>query len=165
MSAPTETSPLIPKPDQNHHVDPSNGIFPGGAEIYDERDESSVEVGDGGDVERQISNGDTVKHQGMPDVKEKMKYIFPAIAIGVSEQQLLSIMKKLNDSDIPCSCGSNSCGLNIWSHWIGFACALVNVLDCYWVFPPIFLICKWLTKRCKLLPYADSFSTCLRKAL
>jgi hypothetical protein len=38
-----------------------------------------------------------VKHQGMPDVKEKMKYIFPAIAIGVSERQLLLIMKKLND--------------------------------------------------------------------
>ncbi|KAF2796070.1 MFS general substrate transporter [Melanomma pulvis-pyrius CBS 109.77] len=85
MSAPNETSPLLPpKPDR--HVDPSNGIAPGGAEIYDERDESSDEQEgdeDGGDVERQVSNGDTVKHQGMPDVKEKMKYIFPAIAIGV----------------------------------------------------------------------------------
>jgi hypothetical protein len=85
MSTPTETSPLITKPDQDHHIDPSIGIAPGGVEFYDERDESSEEVEDGGDVERQISNGDTVKHQGMPDVHKKMKYIFPAIAIGVSE--------------------------------------------------------------------------------
>lgn len=90
MSAPNETSPLIPKPyhdqdhDQNHHIDPSNGITPGGVEVYDERDESAEEAGDGGDVERQVSNGDTVKHQGMPGVQKKMKYIFPAIAIGVS---------------------------------------------------------------------------------
>jgi hypothetical protein len=88
MSGPTETSPLIPKPDQDHYVDPSAGIAPGGAQTYDERGESSgenpEEREDGGDIERQISNGDTVKHQGMPDVQEKMKYIFPAIAIGVS---------------------------------------------------------------------------------
>ncbi|KAF2032176.1 MFS general substrate transporter [Setomelanomma holmii] len=40
-------------------------------------------VQDGGDIERQTSNGDSSKHQGLPEVKKRMKYIFPAIAIGV----------------------------------------------------------------------------------
>ncbi|KAF2752063.1 MFS general substrate transporter [Sporormia fimetaria CBS 119925] len=36
------------------------------------------------DVERQARRqSDASKHQGMPEVKKKMKYIFPAIAIGV----------------------------------------------------------------------------------
>jgi hypothetical protein len=38
---------------------------------------------DGGDIERQTSN-ETSEQQGMPEVKKRMKYIFPAITIGVS---------------------------------------------------------------------------------
>jgi hypothetical protein len=47
---------------------------------------------------------------------------------------------------IPFSCGSNTCSLNIWTHWIRFTCALVNVLDCYWVFSSVTWICKWLIR-------------------
>lgn len=36
------------------------------------------------DIERQVSNGDAHKHQGLPEVMKSMKFIFPAIAIGVS---------------------------------------------------------------------------------
>ncbi|KAF1940492.1 MFS general substrate transporter [Clathrospora elynae] len=71
---PSETSPLLPKPDQTAQpIDPANGIAPAGA----------AATGDGADLERQPSNGDSFKHQGMPEVKKRMKYIFPAIAIGV----------------------------------------------------------------------------------
>jgi hypothetical protein len=77
---PNETSPLLPKPDDNTAlaIDPGNGIAPGGP-IPQDHDEQ-----DGGDIERQTSNGDTSKHQGLPEVRKRMKYIFPAIAIGVS---------------------------------------------------------------------------------
>ncbi|KAF2709459.1 MFS general substrate transporter [Pleomassaria siparia CBS 279.74] len=84
-SAPTETSPLLQKADEHVHVDQGNAIAFGGEELHNGRDDegSGEEDGieDGGDVERQTSN--TTKHQGMPDVKAKMKYIFPAITIGV----------------------------------------------------------------------------------
>ncbi|KAF2279538.1 MFS general substrate transporter [Westerdykella ornata] len=39
--------------------------------------------GEQNDVERQRRQSDASKHQGMPDIKRRMKYIFPALAIGV----------------------------------------------------------------------------------
>jgi hypothetical protein len=75
---PRETSPLLPRPDAiTEPVKASNGIAPraGSARIEAEQD--------GGDIERQTSNGDSSKHQGLPEVRKRMKYIFPAIAIGV----------------------------------------------------------------------------------
>jgi MFS family permease len=72
----SETSPLLPKPVQDaHRIDAGAGIAPEGAN-----------AGDGGDVERQTSHGDAFKHQGLPEVRKRMKYIFPAIAIGVSSR-------------------------------------------------------------------------------
>jgi hypothetical protein len=59
----TETSPLLVNADED-------------APIANEDND------DGGDLERQTSND--VKFQGLPEVKKRMKYIFPAIAIGVS---------------------------------------------------------------------------------
>jgi hypothetical protein len=70
----TETSPLLPQPaDDAQAIDVQTGIAPEG-----------VHAEDGGDIERQVSSGDAFKHQGLPEVKKRMKYIFPAIAIGVS---------------------------------------------------------------------------------
>ncbi|KAF1831847.1 multidrug resistance protein fnx1 [Decorospora gaudefroyi] len=67
----SETSPLLPK---------ETGIVGTGTGIASEGSSTS----DGGGVERQISHdGDTSKHAGMPELKKRMKYIFPAIAIGV----------------------------------------------------------------------------------
>jgi hypothetical protein len=63
---PTETSPLL----QPQDPEPLPNT------ITDEAD--------GGELERQPSNGDSFKHQGLPDIKKRLKYIFPAIAIGVS---------------------------------------------------------------------------------
>ncbi|PVI03376.1 MFS general substrate transporter [Periconia macrospinosa] len=80
-SGPTETSPLLPKLDQGLNqvapepIESGNGIASGSGEY---------EAGeDGGDIERAVSNESHSKFQGMPEVRERMKFIFPAIAIGV----------------------------------------------------------------------------------
>jgi hypothetical protein len=74
----SETSPLLPKPVQEAQpIDAGVGIAPEGAN-----------AGDDEDIERQASHGDAFKHQGLPEVKKRMKYIFPAIAIGVSSHPL-----------------------------------------------------------------------------
>lgn len=78
---PTETSPLLGDRDAAQLVDPGTGLAAAGVESY----ETDGEEGGEGDLERQVSNGETFKHQGLPDVRKRMKYIFPAIAIGVSK--------------------------------------------------------------------------------
>lgn len=79
---PTETSPLLGKPSQNGQlVDPGDGIAPAGPEVYDDTDVE--EDHDEQDLERLPSNGSAFKQQGLPEVRKRMKYIFPAIAIGV----------------------------------------------------------------------------------
>ena len=86
---PTEASPLLPKPDDlseisSHPVDLSAGLVPEGADPY-ENGQHNDETEDGGDVERQVSNNDRLKqYEGLPEVRKKMKYIIPAVAIGVS---------------------------------------------------------------------------------
>lgn len=81
--SPTETSPLLGAQVNAQIIDPSVGIAPAGVEDYNDTDVE--EDNDEGDLERQPSNGETFKHQGLPEVKKRMKYIFPAIAIGVSK--------------------------------------------------------------------------------
>ena len=73
----SETTPLLPKPNAGTSViDPGGVLAPAG-----------IQPEDGGDVERQVSHGDSFKHHGLPEVRKRMKYIFPAIAIGVSSQR------------------------------------------------------------------------------
>lgn len=89
----SETSPLLPKnltdAHSRHPIDPSGALSPEGADPYEDGSSiSESELGDGedgGDIERQASNGDgdMAKHQGLPEVRARMKYIFPAIAVGV----------------------------------------------------------------------------------
>ncbi|KAH7402544.1 major facilitator superfamily domain-containing protein [Pyrenochaeta sp. MPI-SDFR-AT-0127] len=75
---PTETSPLLSKQKQVvFPLDPGNGIAPEGAGFAADGED------DGGDVEQQVTNGNSDKHHGLPEVRKQMKYIFPAIAIGV----------------------------------------------------------------------------------
>lgn len=84
QSEPTETSPLLGKPDQNGQViATSDGLIPVVPEPCDETDQEDDD--NERDLERQISNGSAFKQQGLPEVRKRMKYIFPAIAIGVSE--------------------------------------------------------------------------------
>ncbi|KAJ4358887.1 hypothetical protein N0V95_002667 [Ascochyta clinopodiicola] len=79
---PTEASPLLGDQEQNGRlIDPSSSIGPAGPAPYDDTDVEDNETET--DLERQPSNGDSFKHQGLPEVRKRMKYIFPAIAIGV----------------------------------------------------------------------------------
>jgi hypothetical protein len=77
-SQPSETSPLLPKPNGDAPTTtPATGVAHQDVAPPVENEQ------DGGDIERQTSNGDSIKHQGLPEVKKRLKYIFPAIAIGV----------------------------------------------------------------------------------
>ncbi len=76
---PTETSPLLPRPDVDARtIDPGNAVATGGAEalINSEHGER--------DVEQQAGNGDATARQGLPEVRKRLKYILPAMGIGVS---------------------------------------------------------------------------------
>ncbi|THZ08778.1 MFS general substrate transporter [Aureobasidium pullulans] len=75
----TETSPLLgkqgPKP-----IDPSDGIVPDSAVTNGVIPEGE----DGGDLERQTSLEERQKqYEGQPEMRKKMKVIFPALTIGV----------------------------------------------------------------------------------
>ncbi|THX52035.1 MFS general substrate transporter [Aureobasidium pullulans] len=75
----TETSPLLgkqgPKP-----IDPSDGIVPDSAFTNGVIPEGE----DGGDLERQTSLEERQKqYEGQPEMRKKMKVIFPALTIGV----------------------------------------------------------------------------------
>lgn len=87
QSEPSETSPLLPK--LTEYVDPGdapNGVLPRG----DESRENANGHGNGlvkpddGEERQQDDGEEPVLYQGMPEVKKKLKYILPAIAIGVS---------------------------------------------------------------------------------
>ncbi|THX04668.1 MFS general substrate transporter [Aureobasidium pullulans] len=75
----TETSPLLgkqgPKP-----IDPSDGIVPDSAVTNGVIPEGE----DGGDLERQTSLEERQKqYEGQPEMRKKMKVIFPALTVGV----------------------------------------------------------------------------------
>jgi MFS family permease len=77
---PTETSPLLLR-DELQSIEPDSGIAPEGfhGTISHEPDGA-----DGDTLERQPSAPDRLKqYEGLPEVKKNLKYIFPALAIGV----------------------------------------------------------------------------------
>lgn len=97
---PTETSPLLRKP---YGVlpepgDAPNGSLPNGSGI-DGRTKRKVK--DGGDEESQDR---VTGYQGMPEVKARLKYILPAIAIGIflsaADQTLIVTMYGKIGSDL-----------------------------------------------------------------
>lgn len=81
---PTETSALLPKNQpQVNPVDPGDGIAPDAPLANGVVGNGTVE-GDGGDLERQTSAADRQKqYEGIPDGEKKMRFIFPAVAIGI----------------------------------------------------------------------------------
>ena len=78
----TEISPLLSEPGE---------VIPEIAEARTgEQLDSTGAIGNGkppGDEERQQVGPGATPYQGMPDVKKKMKFILPAIGIGVCLQQ------------------------------------------------------------------------------
>lgn len=86
---PTETSPLLSK-DIPQPIEPSDGVAPDTAGSQAITGNGTLEANgkavdaDGAPLERQDSLADRQKqYEGMPEVKKKMKYILPALAIGI----------------------------------------------------------------------------------
>lgn len=95
---PNETSPLLPKPLQTvspHPIAEDSSIAP------DDPYEHGPDDVDGDQLERQPSNGDASLHQGMPEVRKRMKYIFPAICIGVRTSSLSCNHTRLTHPGLP----------------------------------------------------------------
>jgi len=82
---PTETSPLLLPKDQQaqiNPVEPGAGIAPDASTSNGAIDGNTTE--DGSNLERQITTTDTAKqYEGQPEIRKKMKYILPALAIGI----------------------------------------------------------------------------------
>jgi hypothetical protein len=84
----TETSPLLPKSNGLNNVparpiEPSGGIAPGVPGPDDVRTRSEQEEDLEGQDGEGSDNGQPVPVEGMPEVKKQMKYLFPALGIGV----------------------------------------------------------------------------------
>ncbi|KAL8651875.1 MAG: hypothetical protein Q9210_003011 [Variospora velana] len=97
---PTETSPLLRKlsyvpPEPEHEAD---GTLPKGSSVDGQTDDPGKH---GGDEE---SQDHVTEYQGMPEVKEKLKYILPAVAIGIflaaADQTLIVTMYGKIGSDL-----------------------------------------------------------------
>jgi len=78
----SETSPLLPKDSSTARnvtpIDPGEGIAPDAGQASEEA------VQDGSEIERQTSaEGRQKQYEGMPEIRKQMKYIMPALAIGV----------------------------------------------------------------------------------
>ena len=89
---PTETSPLLSKPATNYLEagDAPNGPLPTSTEDHpsaiNEHANGSTKDSQGSDPERQdgVDTDRIHQYEGMPEVKQRLKYIVPAIAVGVS---------------------------------------------------------------------------------
>lgn len=81
----SETSPLISNAIRS--IEPGDGIgaegtITGAAVTGNGTFGANGKLNDDG-LESQDGTDDRSKHQGLPEVKKRMKYIFPAVAIGV----------------------------------------------------------------------------------
>jgi hypothetical protein len=77
---PSETSPLISNAIRS--IEPGDGTSTGASATGNGTFKANGKPGDD-DLESQDGTDDRSKHQGLPEVKKRMKYIFPAVAIGV----------------------------------------------------------------------------------
>ncbi|KAL8936655.1 MAG: hypothetical protein Q9211_004078 [Gyalolechia sp. 1 TL-2023] len=97
---PTEASPLLPKPSDtlSEARDAPNGALP---DVSGTDGQTNGAVKQGDDEE---SQDHVTEYQGMPEVKAKLKYILPAIAIGIflsaADQTLIVTMYGKIGSDL-----------------------------------------------------------------
>lgn len=79
----SETSPLLPKPTNllPEPADAPNGALPNGANGNDHTHDVNKSVNE--EEASTDQDGRERQYQGMPEVKKQLKYIVPAVAIGV----------------------------------------------------------------------------------
>lgn len=98
---PTEVSPLLRRQSKiaPEPIDAPSGALPYTGSIHSQLD---GHIKNGEDEERQ--EGEITEYQGMPEVKEKLKYILPAVAIGLflaaADQTLIVTMYGKIGSDL-----------------------------------------------------------------
>lgn len=98
---PTEVSPLLRKQSNvaTEPIDAPTRALPNNGSI---RSQSDGNVKNGEDEERQEE--EVTEYQGMPEVKAKLKYILPALAIGIflsaADQTLIVTMYGKIGSDL-----------------------------------------------------------------
>ena len=82
----SETTPLLAQPEADL-LDAGNGIAPEGPHVNDERNNEISNEADDSPLEGQYSQQDpqnrSDEYEGLPEVRKQLKYIFPAIVIGV----------------------------------------------------------------------------------
>ena len=132
-----ETSPLLPKPNTDVHAfAPSNDIVPA------ETDSHVNNEADGGDIEQQPGNGGTSDYKGLPEMMERMKYIFPATAIGVGNWFFPTSSFELwlteVSANFPCSSRPNPHRLHIRHNRHRTQRPLFNVMDSNKLLPHAF---------------------------
>ena len=95
---PSETSPLIPKSKSTLPQSPApNGTVSNGVSSNGPAQEDNKSVDD--EQAHSDEEGRERQYQGLPEVKKQLKYILPAVAIGVglSPQARGDIMLKIAD--------------------------------------------------------------------
>jgi len=82
----SETTPLLSRPEPDL-LGAGNGIAPEGPYVNDERTNEISNEADDSTLERQHGQQDqqnrSDEYEGLPEVRKQLKYIFPAIVIGV----------------------------------------------------------------------------------
>ena len=112
----TETSPLLGKTSSilSDPGDALNGVPPSTAETNGHRSEQAKPAED---EESHRREDRTPQYEGMPEVKKKLKYILPAIGIGVSQIRDYSSNTSLTALDLSRRCRSNHHRLLLWEDW------------------------------------------------
>ena len=109
----TETSPLLTKSSSVTDYLESGESAVGPLSSETERNEHSKTNGGNEDAEAQEE--DNQLFRGLPEVKKQLKYILPAVSIGVWAPIFLhEVTEVTRDVDIPCRCRSDGHRLQLW---------------------------------------------------
>ena len=130
---PSEISPLLGRPAGTflESGDAPNGVLPNGASPNGTP--SGVNKPDD-DAERQEGDGDrSPQYEGMPEVKKKLKFIVPAIAIGVCCSIRHTTSSTENIPGIPFRWRSNDHRVELWQDWQRFEGSKQHIMDCHGV--------------------------------
>lgn len=115
--SPSETSPLLAKPTNvvPESPDAPNGVIPSGSNT-DGRGEEGVKSVDQEQAQPDGEDGET-QYQGLPEVKKQLKYIVPAVAIGVHPERAHQTNQKLRAIDLSSCRRSDNHRQHLWSDW------------------------------------------------
>ena len=100
----------------------------GGIFVYNKPFKAQAE--EAGETE-EVDDARRQQYEGLPEVKKRLKYIFPALAIGVSpycscQHHVLTLLQ-----DLPLRCGPDTRCVKLWRYWQRFAVLEQCFLGCH----------------------------------